>query len=250
MDTIFASLTTLEWIYLALFCSGLFYALFLAFFGLGHGTLDHGGIDHGGIDHGGIDHGGIDHGGGLDHGAVGHGGVGHGVDVSHGAGHGGLDHDAAHAAGHGGHGIDGQDTEPVPMRVSPWNPIVIATFISTLGAIGLMGTRAWHLGLLSLLPAIPAGAALAGGIYFLYSTLMAQAGTSSAATVQETHGVTAQVITPIPEKGLGEIVYEVRGMRYNAPARSISGQAIPRGSHVTVLQVKDSIAIVDLRYVD
>ena len=239
MFDFFAELATLEWIYLAFFCVGLFYALFLAVFGLGraHG-LEHAGdvhadvsdlgpaldVDHG-IDLGHVD---VDHGIDLDHAVDVHLDVDHAVDVD-------LDGDVS------GHRL----------HLLPLNPLVIATFLGGFGGVGILGTRL--LGLhtaLSLLVALPAGLVLGGGMYAVYALLLSQAGTSSAISWLEHRGVPARVLTPIREKGLGEIVYEVRGSRYSSPARAIDGRAISKENIVTILDVQDGVAIVDIRYVD
>ena len=50
-------------------------------------------------------------------------------------------------------------------------------------------------------------------------------------------GLTATVITPIPEKGVGEIAYVQAGSRYTAPAREESGAAIAGGQTVKVTRI-------------
>jgi len=263
----FADWSILEWAYLGFFASGLLYALFLAVFGLGHG----GGLGHGadlghGVDLGhapdmghGFDLGhGVDlghapdmgHGFDLGHGAD----LGHGVDLGHGAdvGHGvSLEHGAE--AGHAAHlehdfTAEGEAQQP---PLLPWNPVIIATFLGGLGGFGLLGTRLFGLGpFLSLLVALPAGTAMAAGIFFLYRLLLSQAGVSSAPTWQDIRNAPARVLISIPEGGLGEVVYEARGFRYTRPARSIDGRPIPADTPVTVLDIVDGVALVDLRYVD
>jgi len=57
-------------------------------------------------------------------------------------------------------------------------------------------------------------------------------------------GEHADVITPIPEGGVGEIAYVVRGMRQNAPARSADGKAISSPSEVEIVRVVGSSFIV------
>lgn len=129
--------------------------------------------------------------------------------------------------------------------------MIVATFLGGLGGFGLLGTRLFGLGpLFSLLVALPAGFSLASGIFFLYRLLLSQAGTSSAPTWQDIRNAPARVLISIPEGGLGEVVYEARGFRYTTPARSIDGRPIPADTPVTVLDIVDGVALVDLRYVD
>lgn len=245
MGEFFASLQTLEWVYLALFCVSLIYALFLAVFGFGHG-FGHGDVDLG---HGDV-HMDLGHDVHLGHDVA----VDLGHDVPVDLGHAADLHvDGADLAGHvGDHALHAHgDLDADDHHVLPLNPIVIATFLAGFGGFGILGTRLFGLGHgMSLLVAMLVGLLLGAGMFFLYRWLMAMNGVSSAAGWAELRGLPAYVLTPIPEKGLGEIVYVARGARYNAPARTIDGRGIPRGESVTVLDVVDSIAIVDLRYID
>jgi len=274
MAALFADLTMLEWIYLSLFTAGLIYALFLAAFGFGHGSgmehagdVGHGdvGLDHGDLHLGDAGHGGLDHGdlhlgeGGLDHGDLhvgdaGHGGLDHG-DVHVGeAGHGA---DAGHGAegGHGDGGIDHGDMDITdhapPIHASPWNPLVIASFVGGVGGFGIVGTRVIGLqSFLSLVVALPAGLVLAGIIFGLYVLLISQAGGSSAATWADIRGASGQVVTPIPAKGLGEVVYVARGSRFASAARSVDGRPIPAGTRVTILDAEKAAVVVDVRFTE
>ena len=60
---------------------------------------------------------------------------------------------------------------------------------------------------------------------------------SSAPGQQEVIGKDAEVITPIPENGLGEIAYNRRGSRFTAAARCESGAAVAKQTVVTVTQI-------------
>jgi len=234
MAALLADLRLLEWIYLALFCGGLFYALFLAVFGLGHGQ----GAGHAG--HGDLGQGHI-------HMDTGH-GVAH-IDSGHGAAHADASHGGgAHAADHT---ADSQGKVQGKTHVGLLNPVIIATFFSGFGGFGLLGTRLFHLPTaVSVLVAVPAGALLASGFFFLYNRVAVAAETNGTVTWQDLRGARAEVITPIPEHGLGEIMYVARGARGSAPARSIDGIAIARETKVTILKMIDGVAIVDLRYIE
>jgi hypothetical protein len=158
--------------------------------------------------------------------------LGHGVDIDHG-------HDADIDFDGDGH------------QILPWNPIVIGTFFAGFGGGGLLATQGWSLSpFLSLLVATPSGLALGGGMFLLYKRLAALGSSGRPITWQELRGTKALVITPIPENGLGEILYVVQGSRQRSPARTADGRPLPRDSIVTVLQIVESVAIVDLRYVD
>jgi hypothetical protein len=50
-------------------------------------------------------------------------------------------------------------------------------------------------------------------------------------------GVSATVITPIPQQGVGEIAYVHGGSRYTAPARSESGCAVTGGQTVKINRI-------------
>ncbi len=233
----FADWSILEWAYLGFFASGLLYALFVAIFGLGHGvSLEHGGDLGHGVEVGHTPD--MGHGFDLGHGAD----VGHGVDLEHGMEAGHVDH-----LGHD-FAAEGEAQQP---HLLPWNPVIVATFLGGFGGFGLLGSRLFGLGpFFSLLVALPAGFSLAAGIFFLYRLLLAQAGTSSAPTWQDLRSAPARVLISIPQGGLGEVVYEARGFRYTTPARSIDGGPIPADTPVTILDIVNGVALVDLRYID
>jgi len=59
---------------------------------------------------------------------------------------------------------------------------------------------------------------------------------SSEAIVADLVGVEAEVITAIPAEGLGEIAYNAKQARYNAPARTVDGKSL--GPHTVVKIVR------------
>jgi hypothetical protein len=52
--------------------------------------------------------------------------------------------------------------------------------------------------------------------------------------------MTAEVITPIPEGGVGEIAYVQAGSRYSAPAREEQGRPVASGAVVRITRVVGS----------
>lgn len=208
--------------YLVCFLLGLTYAVIAALMsgllGFGHGA--EGGIE-GGVE-GGVE-------GGMD------GGI-HVGDV----GDGSFDHDfsAGGAEGHGGGFATGEGGTEVAL--SPWSPMTIAVFITCFGGVGViltkMGLPIWF----SLPPAAISGFIVAGGVFlFLVKVFLAVQG-SSEASVASVVGAEAEVVTPIPGEGVGEIAYVARGSRYTAPARSESGSPIARYATVRIVKVVGS----------
>jgi membrane protein implicated in regulation of membrane protease activity len=63
---------------------------------------------------------------------------------------------------------------------------------------------------------------------------------SSESRISDVIGIEAEVITPIPENGVGEIAYVQKGARYSAPAREQTGVAIANGRPVKIVRVAGS----------
>jgi membrane protein implicated in regulation of membrane protease activity len=173
--------------------------------------------------------------------------LGHIVEGGDGGGH--------HVGGHGdshygvdgsGHGAVNAQAQAGPVFHFPFfSPLALATFVGALGAFGLIGRLGLGLGDWSSLIV----AAVAGfGTSWLASRLawqimMGSVG-SSEIRASELTGARGEVITPIPEGGLGEVAAMVGGQRYTAAARGSEGQAVPRGTAVTVVQMVGSTLVV------
>jgi hypothetical protein len=199
---------SIGWLYLFCFCIGLFYAIFTGVFsGLLGGHGGEAGGDHGD--------------------AGGHGDIGHHGDVS---GEGGdVAHQGAATASAVAHG---------EVHFSPLSPIVVAMFLVTFGAVGMitssaLGLAAW----LSVGISVVCGFAAAGLTFLLVYKVIQATQASSEATVAGLVGETAEVITAIPRDGLGEIAYVARGARYTAPARSETGATIPIFTAVVIRRI-------------
>jgi hypothetical protein len=145
----------------------------------------------------------------------------------HGAGHGGMDH--------------GGDATDMP---SPLNPLVIASAITTFGAAGLVGKAGFAMSDLSssalgLLFAGTIGAAMFFGVV----KLMYSSQSDSTFSLEALVGTEAEVTTPVPEKGMGEISCIVNGVRYGMPAQSSCGE-VARGEVVRIQEIKGNIAFI------
>jgi hypothetical protein len=156
------------------------------------------------------------------------------------AGHffGGGDH---HVDGSGGHAEAGVDSSDMP-GVSAFSPTVIAIFITAFGAFGLIFTRyeATRSPMLSAPLAVAGGMVTAGAVLTVLRSLFRHTQGSSESKVSSVVGMTATVITPIPEHAVGEIAYVQAGCRYTAPAREEQGRPVANGQAVRVTRIVGS----------
>jgi membrane-bound ClpP family serine protease len=145
---------------------------------------------------------------------------------------------SGHVAGSGGHVEAGADSSDAP-GISIFSPTIMASFITAFGGFGLIFTQfpktsnAAISAPLSLL----GGLAVAAVMYLFLSTVFRHTQSSSESHVARLVGAEANVITPIPENGMGEIAYVVGETRYTAPARSESGAAVANGRTVKITRI-------------
>ena len=71
----------------------------------------------------------------------------------------------------------------------------------------------------------------------LFNAVFSRTQSSSESTVATLAGLPASILTPIPEKGVGEIAYVQGGTRYTAPARSEGGVFIAAGQAVRITRI-------------
>ena len=58
-------------------------------------------------------------------------------------------------------------------------------------------------------------------------------------------GATGEVLTPIPEGGLGEVAAMIDGHRFTASAREVHGRAVARGKLVRIRQMAAATLLVE-----
>jgi membrane protein implicated in regulation of membrane protease activity len=123
------------------------------------------------------------------------------------------------------------DTTPDPsagsIHFSPFSPAVIAMFVTAFGATGMICLKVFHFSTVgSLTVAVLAGLAVAAITFYIFVALFSKTQGSSESQIAQMVGAEAEVITPIPAEGVGEIAYTSRGSRYTAPARAVDRQEI------------------------
>jgi len=140
--------------------------------------------------------------------------------------------------GTGGHAEAGFDHSGVP-GISFFSPLVLASFVTGFGAFGIIfsGFKPTSSTWISAPLSIAGALCFALFVLWLFNTVFSKTQSSSESSVGSLAGLSASVITPVPENGVGEIAYVQGGTRYTAPARSEGGVAIPCGRPVRISRV-------------
>ena len=143
-----------------------------------------------------------------------------------------------HVGGSGGHAEAGADSSDMP-GISIFSPTIVAAFITAFGGFGIIFTEipATRQPIISAPLAIATALVAAGCLYKLLAVLFSHTQGSSESHVAALVGTVANVITPIPENGVGEIAYVVGGTRYTAPARTESGAPVINGKPVKIIRI-------------
>jgi membrane protein implicated in regulation of membrane protease activity len=146
-----------------------------------------------------------------------------------------------HVAGSGGHVEAGADSSDAP-GISIFSPTIMASFVTAFGGFGLIFTQFQKTSnaAISAPLSLLGGLAVAGVLFIFLSSVFRHTQSSSESHVSQLVGTEANVITPIPGNGVGEIAYVVGGTRYSAPARSESGAEIANGRTVKIVRIVGS----------
>jgi membrane-bound ClpP family serine protease len=96
----------------------------------------------------------------------------------------------------------------------------------------------------STIAALGFAGAIGAGIFFGIVKFMFNSQSNSVFSLEDLVETEAEVLTPIPVNGLGEIAYVINGVRYTLSARSLEGNSIKRGSTVIVREIASNAAVV------
>lgn len=121
--------------------------------------------------------------------------------------------------------------------------LAITIFISAFGAFGLAGAGFGAGDGGSLVIAVLGGFVFGGlgQAFFLY---ILSPTTTSLVTQSKLEGMIAEVTTPIPEGGIGQISLVAQGSRINYSARSLAEVPLNRGTEVRIERIIGSVATV------
>lgn len=161
-------------------------------------------------------------------------------------GHGGESHMdyGVDAGGHASASADGPAA--ADFHFPFFSPLALATLFACIGGYGLIALHGFRLEeATSIGVAIPAAVATAYLVTYAGWRIVGSSRGSSQIRLQDLAGAQAEVITPIPAGGVGEVAALVSGQRYTAPAREARGREVPRGAHVRVLKMVGSTLLVE-----
>jgi membrane protein implicated in regulation of membrane protease activity len=164
-----------------------------------------------------------------------------------GAGEAGNGSPADVAYGDGGHGTASAGGHATAFHFPFFSPLALATVFGAVGAYGLIALRGLGTSeTASLLVAVPAGLVTAYLVTYVSWRLVRAASGSSQVRPAQLVGVRAEVLTPIPAGGIGEVAAMVEGQRFNAPAREVAGRAVARGQLVRVTEMVGGTLLVSI----
>jgi len=157
----------------------------------------------------------------------------------------GMGDQGADGAGGDAGGGDAAAGHDHSVHLSPLSPTAIAIFVTCFGASGFVLEEYVKTGAYASIPiAFVIGAAVTAGMLALFAKIFSVTQQSSEPNAAELAGLVAQVLTPIPENGIGEIAYTARGSRFTAPARHVQGWAVPAHSAVVIERLVGNVVYV------
>jgi membrane protein implicated in regulation of membrane protease activity len=126
-----------------------------------------------------------------------------------------------------------------------FSPLALATLFAAIGAWGLIAKFGFGArDSVSLLVAVPAAFVTAYVVTYAGFRLVSSSRGSSAIRAGDLTDADAEVITPIPAGGVGEVAALVGGQRFTSMAREERGGAVPRGAMVKVVRMAGNTLIV------
>jgi len=131
------------------------------------------------------------------------------------------------------------------VSVPSLSPVTIASFVTAFGAFGLLAVYLFNVSdRFSLLWAGGGGLVVAIIAHFAFGYFLIAPQGSSEVRARDVIGLTAEVITPIPADGVGQIAFVAQGRRVTSSARSAGRVPVPKGTFVSIQSFTGSAAVV------
>jgi membrane protein implicated in regulation of membrane protease activity len=151
----------------------------------------------------------------------------------------------------GGHDFSGTDAAGIDHGVSgevhfsPMSPMVIATFVTTFGAGGLVAAKGMGMAAIpAVMLATVSGLGFGATAFLVFKKVYSSTQSSSEVEIGTLAGTLAEVITPIGKNQVGEISYISKGSRFTAPAKALNEEEFPKNTPVEIVRVVGSTFFV------
>jgi membrane protein implicated in regulation of membrane protease activity len=157
-----------------------------------------------------------------------------------------------HLPAHGGHagtgshsGIAGKSGGRTSSHISWFNVSTIMAFLAWFGGAGYILTRASHLVAAVCLALSALAGLVAGTIIYRFMLKLTRASDSQMLDADyRIEGSVGTLSLPIREKGTGEVIFSLGGVRRCAGARSEAGEPVEKGAEVVIERYEKGIAYV------
>lgn len=158
-----------------------------------------------------------------------------------------------HLPAHGGHGGAGSHGGAAAKgaggragsHISWFNASTMMAFLAWFGGAGYILTRASHLVALVCLALAALAGLVAGMIVYRFMLKLTRASDSQMLDADyRMEGCVGTVSMPIREKGTGEVIFSLGGVRRCAGARSEAGELVEKGAEVVIERYEKGIAYV------
>ncbi len=147
--------------------------------------------------------------------------------------------------GHGHGSVQAEGGAQASFHFPFFSPLALAMLLGSIGAFGLIAKHGLRVGdKASLGIALPCALVTAYIVTYIGWRLMLGSRGSSAIRLADLRGASAEVTTPIPAGGIGEVAAMVQGQRYSSAAREATGKAVPRGAMVKVQEMVGTTLLV------
>ena len=140
---------------------------------------------------------------------------------------------------------DGHDLSAGDVHFSPWSPVVIAMFIASFGGTGILLLKLGWSPWIHMPVAAVSGLVVASLTFYVFWKIISVTAQSSEPTSEDVIGAEAEVITPIPANGVGEITYTTKQQRFSGPARSVDNREIPSRAVVRIVRIVSNTFFVE-----
>lgn len=130
------------------------------------------------------------------------------------------------------------------IALSPLKPIIIMSFITTLGGVGIISINKGLNPLTSFIIALTIGLMISFTLHRFIVTPLYKVQNTSTVSQDELIGYVAKVRLNIVGNNFGSIAYVVNGNTYSAPAKSIDGIDIYQGEEVKIANIERNIFYV------